>query len=316
MKLTVAVLAYNQVQFVRQALDSVLAQQTEFDFDIVISEDCSTDGTREIVREYAAEHPNKIHLLMSTFNAGDFRVIEELYKSARGAYIALLEGDDYWTSPHKLQKQVEFMEENQQYSICWHYQEHVDSQGLRMPDQVAHSSKLSWSVEDILQHYPIQTSSVVLRRSMLPALPDWLNKCPFRDYPIFVLCMQNGPGGYLDESLGAYRIHAQGFSSCLDDVTLKLLCQRTYKQIYLHLAPVQQVLVAKLFARKWASVAMLQSLSGDLAACRETAREGLADFPNDVRLRLLAHFPSLYVPLRSMWLRWKHLFGRRVQDEA
>lgn len=316
MKVTVFVMTYNHVGFIRQALDSILAQQTGFDFEVVISEDCSTDGTREIVLQYALDHPDKFHVLPSSVNFFDLRIADGFFKSARGEYTALLDGDDFWTSPYKLQRQIEFMEKHPEYSICWHYQECVDAEGKRALNQNAHSSKELWLLEDILEECPIGTSSVVLRRSMLPPLPDWLNQCPFRDFPIFVLCLQNGPGGYLDESLGAYRIHARGLYSGTDELTQKLLYQRTFRQVYRHLAPRHKEHVARLFARRWASVAMLQVLKGDRLACKEIAREGLADFPHDVRLRLLAHLPILYGPLRSVWMSCKLHFGWKFQGKA
>ena len=315
MKVTVLVIAYNHERFIRQAIDSALAQQTEVDFEILISEDCSTDGTRKIVLEYAAAHSDKIHVQLSPVNFGDSRAIEGVYKSIRGEYIALMDGDDYWTSPHKLQKQVEFMERHPEFSICWHYREHVDVEGKPMANQPAHSSKKIWFVEDILKECPIGTSSVVLRRSMLPPFPDWLDQCAFLDFPLFVLCMQNGPGGYIDESLCAYRVHKDGLYSGLDELAQKLLYQRTYRLVYYHLPSCQQEQFARLFARKWASIAMLQSLKGDRLACKKTAREGLADFPHDLRLRLLAHVPIAYAPLRATWIAWKHFCGGTVQDE-
>ena len=316
MKVTVLVIAYNHVRFIRQAIDSALAQQTTVDFEILISEDCSTDGTREIVLEYAAAYSDKIRLQLSPVNLGDSRVLESVYGSIRGEYVALMDGDDYWTSPHKLQRQVEFMERHPECSICWHYREHVDTDGNPMPSQPAHSAKNLWSVEDILDECPIGASSAMLRHSMLPPFPDWLDQCPFLDRPLFVLCMQNGPGGYIDESLGAYRIHANGLYNGLDDATQKLLSQRTFRQIYRHLSPRHRALVARMYARKWATVALKQSLNGDWPAARKTAREAQQDFPHDLRLSLLAHFPGLYLRLRSVWLAWKQLWGWKVRDEV
>jgi len=316
MKITVVIITYNHVRFIRQAIESALSQQTSFDFEILISEDCSTDGTREVVLEYAAAYPDKIRSQLSPVNLGNSRVIEGVYKLIRGEYVALMDGDDYWTSPHKLQTQVEFMERHPECSICWHYQEYVNAEGKPMPSQPAHCSKELWSLEEILEELPIGTSSVVLRRSMVPPLPDWLDKCLFLDYPIFALCMQNGPGNYLDESLGAYRIHADGLSSGMDDVTLELLSQRTFKQVFRHLVPRHEALAARLFARRWANVALKQSLKGDWRSARITARNAQQDFPHDMRLRLLAHFPMLYPLLRSVWLGWKHLCDRKSQDDV
>jgi glycosyltransferase involved in cell wall biosynthesis len=316
MKVTVLVFAYNQIHFIRQALDSVLAQKTDFDFEILINDDCSTDGTREVIQDYSVAHPEKIRLLLSSVNLGDGRIVVRGLKEARGEYIAFLNGDDYWTSPYKLQKQVELMDAHPEYSGCWHYQEYVDAEDKRLEEQPPHGLKSTWSLEEILKGQTIGTSSSFLRRSMLPPLPNWYFLCPFGDFVIWVLCGQNGPGGYLDDSLGAYRVHAGGVYSGLDEITQKLLFQRTFRHVYRHLSPAHQSQVAKMFARRWATVALKQSVKGDWPAAKRTAREGQQDFPHDMRLRLLAHFPMLYPPLRSVWLAWGHLWGQGGQDEV
>ncbi len=316
MKVTVLVFAYNQIHFIRQALDSALSQKTDFDFEVLINDDCSTDGTRDVVQEYAAARPEKIRLLLSPVNLGDGRIADRGLKEARGEYIAFLDGDDCWTSLYKLQKQVELMDAHPEYSGCWHYQEYVDAEGKRTQDQPPRGLKPTWSLEEILKGRTIGTSSAVLRRSMLPPLPDWYFLCPFGDFVIWVLCLQNGPAGYLDESLGVYRVHAGGLYSGLGELTQKLLFQRTFGQVYRHLSPAHQSQVAEMYARRWATVALKQSLKGDWSAARRTAREAQQDFPHDLRLKLLAHFPMLYPPLRSVWIAWKQLLGQRVEDEV
>jgi glycosyltransferase involved in cell wall biosynthesis len=315
-KVTVLVFAYNQIHFIRPALDSALAQKTDFEFEILINDDCSTDGTREVVQEYAAAHAENIRLLLSPVRLGDGRIADRGLKDARGEYIAFLDGDDYWTSPYKLQKQVALMDEHPEYSGCWHYQEYVDAEDKRMQDQPPHGLKSTWSLEDILKGRTIGTSSALLRHSMLPPLPDWYFLCPFGDFVVWVLCLQNGSAGYLDDSLGVYRIHAGGLYSGLNEITQKLLFQRTFGHVYRHLSPAHQSQVAEMYARRWATVALKQSLKGDYRGARKTAREAQQDFPHDMRLKLLAYFPMLYPPLRSLWLGWKHLCGRRVQDEV
>ena len=151
MKVTVLVFAYNHIHFIRKALDSVLEQKTDFDFEILINDDCSTDGTRELVQEYAIAHPEKIRLLLSPVNFHDGRIADRGLKEARGEYIAFLDGDDYWTSADKLQKQVGLMDAHPEYSGCWHYQEYVDAEGKRMQDQPERSLKSTWSLEEILK---------------------------------------------------------------------------------------------------------------------------------------------------------------------
>ncbi len=115
-KLSVVFITYNHEPFIRKALDGVLMQETDFDFKIVVGEDCSTDNTRAILLEYKEKYPEKIKLLFREKNLGCPTL--NVYQTAmecRGEYLAFLEGDDYWTDPHKLQKQVDFLESHPDY---------------------------------------------------------------------------------------------------------------------------------------------------------------------------------------------------------
>src|SRR6476646_9455354 len=107
MKLSVLICAYNQEPYIEQAVRSALAQRANFDFEIVIGEDHSRDATPDILRRLAEEHPNRIRLTINDKNLGMHGNYRATYDRCRGAYIALLEGDDYWIDPLKLQKQVD-----------------------------------------------------------------------------------------------------------------------------------------------------------------------------------------------------------------
>src|SRR5262245_61904643 len=120
MKVSVLVMTYNHARFIRQAVDSVLMQRAGFEFEILISEDCSTDGTREIVLDYARRHPDTIRLLLSDTNLRSNAIVVRGIEAARGEYVALLDGDDFWTSPDKLQRQVRFLDTHPDCSLCFH----------------------------------------------------------------------------------------------------------------------------------------------------------------------------------------------------
>lgn len=121
---SICCITYNHAQFIRKCLDGFLMQQTDFPIEILIHDDCSTDGTTEIIREYKAKYPELIFPLYEEENqyqqgkAGEIDFYN--YRRARGKYIAYCEGDDYWIDPLKLQKQVDFMEANPEYSVCFH----------------------------------------------------------------------------------------------------------------------------------------------------------------------------------------------------
>ena len=117
---SVFMMAYNHEKYISEAIDGVLMQKTNFDFDIVIGEDCSTDNTRQIVLDYQQQYPGKVKLLLHEKNIGAMANQMAVFNACKGKYIAMCEGDDYWTDPYKLQKQVDFLEANEDYSICSH----------------------------------------------------------------------------------------------------------------------------------------------------------------------------------------------------
>jgi glycosyltransferase involved in cell wall biosynthesis len=311
-KVTVLVITYNHVRFIRQALESVLAQQTDCDFEVLISEDCSTDGTREIVLDYAAAHPDKIYLLLSTANLHDNFVAERGIAAARGEYIAFLDGDDYWSSPHKLQKQVEFMELHPEYVMSFHQVELVDVEGRRLPNQKRHISQVTWSLRDYLVDCsPVETGSVLLRRKGLHPLPAWYRASPIGDFPLWVLRLQDGLAGYLDETLGAYRIHSESFTrKGFDKISSLRFWVRSYRDVFIHMGARHRAMMVKPLETYWTSLAYSQMLAADYKSCRRAAKEGLMDCPNSPRLLLLAYAPWAYVPgqLSYRFLCW--LFGR------
>ena len=121
MLLSVGILTYNQVQYIRQCLDAVLMQDVNFDYEIVVGDDASSDGTQEILREYANRYPNKFVLLLGEKNEGISMNYKKVLSASRGKYIALCEGDDFWTDSRKLQVQVDFLENHPNYGFVGTY---------------------------------------------------------------------------------------------------------------------------------------------------------------------------------------------------
>ena len=167
MKVSVLVMTYNHAQFITQALDSVLMQKVNSEYEVLISEDCSTDGTREIVLDYQKKHPNKIQLLLSEQNLHSNAVVVRGIRAARGEYIALLDGDDYWVSPDKLQKQIDFLDAHPECSMCFHNATVIHEDGSREPWNWTspHQKEIS-TLEDIWQGNFIATCSTMFRRGL------------------------------------------------------------------------------------------------------------------------------------------------------
>src|SRR5580765_7727743 len=125
MDVSVCILTYNHARFIAQAIEGALAQALPFTWEVLVGDDGSTDGTAEIVSEYAQRHPDRIRAFHFQYPAGHVRTsgqrnMRNLLERARGRYIAVVEGDDYWTSAEKLRRQVEFLELHPNYSACFH----------------------------------------------------------------------------------------------------------------------------------------------------------------------------------------------------
>lgn len=225
-EITVSVfcITYEHVRYIAQAIESFLMQKTNFLFEIVIGEDCSKDGTREIVLEYAQKYPDLIRVITSENNVGAIENEIRTFKACKGKYIAFCEGDDFWLDPDKLQKQVDFLESNKDYAICFHpvfiYKE---GQERKLSSLNQSTVEVSYTIEDIVKKNIIHTPSVVFRNVLDGNLPGWFSDSPIGDYVLHVLHAIHGKIKYLPEPMAVYRLHAGGTFSNLNqrDVLLK-----------------------------------------------------------------------------------------------
>lgn len=222
-KVTVSITAYNHAPFLRQALDGALAQRTDFPVGILVGEDDSTDGTREIVREYAARHPDCITAYFHD-SASKLRIKGRLtgrnnlahnLRAARGEYIALLDGDDFWTDDTKLARQVAQLDADPTLSTSFHHALVVDEAGA--PVETAptiRTVKERYTLEEMIAgDFEAQTCTVLFRRSAIDPLPAWFFETPVGDFPLHVLNGHRGDFGFIDRTMGCYRVHAGGIWS-------------------------------------------------------------------------------------------------------
>ncbi len=217
----VCVQTYQHANYIKQCLDGILIQVTSFPFEILLGEDDSSDGTREICIEYAEKYPNKIRLFLHHREnnikingnpTGRFNFLYNLY-NARGKYIALCEGDDYWTDPLKLQKQVDFLERNKEYSGCFHYTQIIKENGElgRMFGQ--NSNKIDFNAENTFSVLSLfHTSSFVFLREALE-LPVWFSKIVSGDMALFSIIAAKGKLRCLPEEMSIYRKHEGGITN-------------------------------------------------------------------------------------------------------
>jgi glycosyltransferase involved in cell wall biosynthesis len=219
MRVSVCLLTYNHERYVAQAIDSVLAQEG-VDFELVISEDHSTDGTRAIVDAYAVRHPDRIRVLPSPRNVGMTRAFARGIEAARGTYVALLDGDDYWTSPHKLRMQAEYLDAHPACAICFHnVMVHYEDGAVAThpfhgaePDRYFSRPvpKPVSTLADVAPGNFMQTCSVMFRRGLFGEFPDWYTDLAVADWPLHVLNAEHGDIGYIGETMAVYRVHAGG----------------------------------------------------------------------------------------------------------
>jgi glycosyltransferase involved in cell wall biosynthesis len=209
--ISVRIITYNQLRFIRQTLDSVLAQETEYSYEIVIGDDCSTDGASEVIDEYAGRFPERIRVLRPEKNLGANQNDIRTRAACRGRYIAWLDGDDYWTDPLKLQKQVSFLEANPDFVMCFH--------NALVREEVSGTERLfnedvpgEVTGKDVLEKWLVSNSSLVYRNPNRPD-PAFFHGSTMTDLAAILLLSELGRIRYLPEVMSVYRLHAQSLST-------------------------------------------------------------------------------------------------------
>lgn len=210
-KVSVSLITYNQVHFIGRAIEGILSQKVDFKFELIIGDDCSTDGTREILLEYNRRFPEIINLILhQKRNEGVPGKINYLSTilAAKGKYIALIDGDDYWTDQFKLQKQVDFLELNPDYTIsCHRVHELVNGNNLVKSDLNTSEFEETYTIEDLARENFIHTPSVVFRNGVIKILPEWFMDAPVGDYVFHLLNAKHGKIKYFPQLMGVYRRH-------------------------------------------------------------------------------------------------------------
>lgn len=204
---------YNHKNYISQTIESFLMQKTNFRFEILLRDDASTDGTADIVKEYSNKYPDIINPLIyeeNQFRKG-VKPFADNVKRARGKYIAICEGDDYWTDPFKLQKQVDFLEANQGYSMCFHEVKCFEQNVKKFVGNYSNPPKCTFSTEDLFDRHFIATCSIVYRNEF--SFPDFFSQIASGDKLLIFLCSLRGAIHFIDQTMGVYRLHPGGVSN-------------------------------------------------------------------------------------------------------
>lgn len=222
-KVTVRCITYNQKDYIRQCLDGFVMQRTNFRFEAIVHDDASTDGTAEIVREYAEKYPDIIKPIFETenqYSKHDGSLGRIMNANTRGKYVAICEGDDYWTDPLKLQKQADFLDANPQCSLTYHACKNVFSTQCKVKILYGESVKKSYSDIDIISLYPFQTATVMYKKEILDS--DLYKKaqaigCTAGDQILFLTASRLGTIEGVNEQMSVYRRHEGGISQHMHD---------------------------------------------------------------------------------------------------
>jgi hypothetical protein len=215
---------YNHRNWIEDALRGFLSQQTRFPFEIIVRDDASQDGTSEIVREFALQYPNIVRPLINAenrFSKGE-RPSHVWHTIARGKFVALCEGDDYWTSPSKLQKQVDLLEAHPEavMSVALAYQQKVGFTERRIFPKLRKDQGALLSVEDVHANY-YHTSTYLIRSDILFRVLQqyFLGQTLFGDTELRAILISIGPFALLSEPVSVYRDTGKGIWTSLDRLT-------------------------------------------------------------------------------------------------
>jgi glycosyltransferase involved in cell wall biosynthesis len=209
---SVVMITYGQEKYIKEAINSVLAQECHFEVELIIANDFSPDGTDAIIRNILKEHPRYhwIQYFNRKENIGMMPNFIDALKQTRGKYVALCEGDDYWIDPLKLQKQVDFLEANQNYSFCFHNADTIFCDTGMIAPFNKNLKPGSYTTKDLLlKGWIIPTASVMFRNeSLLKTMPDWYSTVRSGDYALELLLSTHGPFYYMNEKMSVYRKNA------------------------------------------------------------------------------------------------------------
>ncbi len=218
-------LTYNQEKYVRDCLDGFVMQQTSFPYEVLVYDDASTDGTPAIIEEYAEKYPNIFKPTLYEKNnysqglgyVGLYRGIKE----AKGKYVAYCEGDDYWTDPQKLQKQVDFLEAHLDYEICAHEtlikSENIDNERILFSQTdvnifLDRHNRSEYDFKDTLTGNIFHISSLMYRNYDVQ-MPDWVAKISAFDMLFYMILAQRGKIHVLPDVMSVYRQHAESLTT-------------------------------------------------------------------------------------------------------
>jgi glycosyltransferase involved in cell wall biosynthesis len=209
---SICLITYKHEAYIRQAIDGVLLQNVNFDWELIIADDCSPDRTRQILEEYKEKYPKLITLILQQKNIGGGKNFARLMEAANGKYIAYLEGDDYWTHPLKLQMQIDFLESNLEYGlVCTDAEFYNQQSSSYIKRRLYHNASCDITFNRLLQKNTIISFTVVLRTEIYRKI-QFINDFAIDegwkmgDYPLWLQLVQISKVRYIHFKSGVYRV--------------------------------------------------------------------------------------------------------------
>ncbi|MES2559944.1 MAG: glycosyltransferase [Bacteroidota bacterium] len=289
--LSVCLITYNHVDHIRQAIEGVLMQEVDFTWELIIADDYSSDGTRDILLEYQSKYPDLIKLILQPKNVGAFQNWMDLLHTPQSTYIAYFDGDDYWTDPNKLQKQVDFLEANADYVLCFHPVLILKSDGNLREDYITKVPKDHEHIESLAIHGNYMHTPSVVFRKVLQSFPAEMAKSPIGDYYLYMLLAKHGKLKLLSETMAVYRVHDIGTHSLLSQT------QKRYKWFLMlyYLIPqfegnIRTILVNNLLDN---AKALLQDAGKLSVDTKEMIQRCALEYDQDYLIRILQENQSL-----------------------
>ncbi|SIQ04464.1 Glycosyl transferase family 2 [Chryseobacterium sp. RU37D] len=225
---SVVMITYGHEDYIEESINGVLSQTFNAEIELIISDDCSPDNTETVIKKIIGNHPNGhwIKYIKHTENKGAIPNFVWAISQAKGKYIAICEGDDYWTDHLKLQKQVDFLEEHPEYSLTFHKIKELTTREEKFTYPNPDTEEI-YTIEDLAKENFIITVSVVFRKNM-EVLPDWLKYSPIGDYPLHMLNASFGLIKYFPQEMATYRVGSGMWSTQnkVDQMVNTMYCLR------------------------------------------------------------------------------------------
>lgn len=201
-------LVYNHEPYLRQCLEGFVMQKTNFKFEAIVHDDCSTDGSAAIIKEYAEKYPDIIKPILETenqYSKGDGSLVKIMNSHMTGKYVAMCEGDDFWTDPTKLQRQVDFLESHSDYTMCFHDAYVKAEPGRDWYDCFGELQDREYRAPELIKYWKVPTCSIVVRREVFLSRPN-NPKYRMGDNVLVMTCLTHGKVWCIARKMGTYRL--------------------------------------------------------------------------------------------------------------